>query len=67
VEHFHARFGIPTLLKQFPEMKVASIGPETSKALLALGVEPQVKAAIHTIEGLISGLLAAIKPSRPKR
>jgi uroporphyrinogen III methyltransferase / synthase len=67
VEHFHARFGIPTLLKQFPEMKVASIGPETSKALLALGVEPQVKAAIHTIEGLISGLLAAIKPPRRQR
>jgi uroporphyrinogen III methyltransferase / synthase len=67
VEHFHARFGIPTLLKQFPEMKVASIGPETSKALLALGVEPQVEAAIHTTEGLISGLLAAIKASKPKR
>jgi uroporphyrinogen III methyltransferase / synthase len=67
VEHFHARFGIPTLLKRFPEMKVASIGPETSKALLALGVESQVEAAIHTTEGLISGLLAAIKASRPKR
>jgi uroporphyrinogen III methyltransferase/synthase len=26
VEHFHARFNLPLLLKQFPQMKLASIG-----------------------------------------
>src|SRR6185369_15891241 len=31
VEHFHARFDLPALLKKFPQLKTASIGPETSK------------------------------------
>ncbi|MGA2855188.1 MAG: uroporphyrinogen-III C-methyltransferase, partial [Verrucomicrobiota bacterium] len=27
VEHFHARFDLPKLVKKFPELKIASIGP----------------------------------------
>ena len=42
VEHFHARFNLPDLLKKFPNMKIASIGPETSKPLAALHVTPAV-------------------------
>ena len=57
VEHFHARFDLPALLKQFPQVKLASIGPETSKALTALALEPTVEARQHTIEGLVAGLL----------
>ena len=45
VEFFHARFDLPKLLKKFPQMKLASIGPETSKAIRALKLEPALKKA----------------------
>ena len=61
VENFHARFDLPKLLKQFPRMKLASIGPETSKALSALGLTPSLEAREHTIEGLVKSLLNAHK------
>ena len=57
VEHFHARFDLPALVKQFPKAKLASIGPETSKAIQALSLEPAVEAKQHTVEGLVSSLL----------
>ena len=56
VENFHARFDLPALLKKFPQTKLASIGPETSKALAALGLKPAVEAKAHTIEGLVAVL-----------
>jgi uroporphyrinogen III methyltransferase / synthase len=59
VEHFHGRFDLPLLLKKFPQMRIASIGPETSKALADLGVKPNLEAKQHTIDGLIDSLLAA--------
>src|SRR5207248_4874704 len=30
VENFHARFDLPALLQKYPQIKLASIGPETS-------------------------------------
>lgn len=62
VEHFHARFDLPKLLARFPRTKVASIGPETTKALTVLDLKPTVEARQHTIEGLVAGLLKAVKP-----
>ena len=56
VEHFHARFDLPKLLKKFPQAKVASIGPETSKAIRALGLEPTLEAKDHSIEGVVQAL-----------
>jgi uroporphyrinogen-III synthase len=56
VENFHARFNLPTLLSRYSGMKVASIGPETSKALAALGVKPHYEAREHTVDGLVRGL-----------
>ena len=56
VENFHARFDLPALLKKFPQTKLASIGPETSKALAALGLKPAIEAKVHTIEGLVAAL-----------
>jgi uroporphyrinogen III methyltransferase / synthase len=53
VEHFHQRFDLPALLRQHPRMRVASIGPETSRVLRALGVEPAVEAKPHTVSGLM--------------
>jgi uroporphyrinogen III methyltransferase/synthase len=61
VEHFHARFDLPKLVKKFPKLKFASIGPETSKTLLALGLKPTVEAKDHTTDGLITSLLKAAK------
>jgi len=61
VEHFHARFNLPKLVKQFPQLKLASIGPETSKAIVALGLKPTLEAKDHTTDGLIAALLKAAK------
>jgi uroporphyrinogen III methyltransferase/synthase len=61
VEFFHARFDLPKLLKQFPRMKLASIGPETSKAIRALKLEPTIEAKEHTTDGLVSELLRTVK------
>jgi uroporphyrinogen III methyltransferase / synthase len=59
VEHFHARFDLPGLLTKFPQIRTATIGPETSKALAALGLNPTLEAKQHTIDGLVAALLAA--------
>lgn len=56
VEHFHARFDLPALLKKFPKAKLVSIGPETSKAIRALGLEPAQEAKEHTIEGVVQAV-----------
>ncbi|MDD5140990.1 MAG: uroporphyrinogen-III C-methyltransferase [Verrucomicrobiales bacterium] len=61
VEHFHARFDLPKLVKKFPKLKIASIGPETSKAISALGLKPALEAKDHTTDGLIAALLKAAK------
>jgi uroporphyrinogen III methyltransferase/synthase len=53
VDNFHARFDLPALLKKFPGIKLASIGPETTKSLAALGLRPAVEAKPHTIDGLV--------------
>ena len=57
VEHFHARFNLPALLKKFPQTGLASIGPETTKALEALGLKPTVEAKHHTMEGLVAAVV----------
>ena len=61
VAHFHARFDLPALLSKFPQLKTATIGPETTKALAVLGLKPTVEAKQHTIDGLVAALLAAQK------
>ena len=61
VEHFHARFNLPALLRKFPRARLASIGPETSQAIAKLKLQPAVEAKAHTIEGLTAALLKAAK------
>jgi len=61
VEFFHARFDLPQLAQQFPRLKIASIGPETSKAVAALGLKPAVEAREHTTDGLLAALVKAAK------
>ena len=74
VQSFNARFNLPELLKKFPNLKLASIGPETTKAIQALGLTPTVEAKPHTMEGLVAALErarpkkpAAPKPARPAK
>ncbi len=57
VQFFHARFDLPKLMKKFPGMKIATIGPETSKVLRGLGLEPEIEAEEHTSGGLAAELL----------
>lgn len=66
VEHFHARFDLPALRRRFPRLRLASIGPETTKALATLGLQPEVEAKTHTIPGLIAALEKA-KPLPKER
>jgi uroporphyrinogen III methyltransferase/synthase len=61
VEFFHVRFDLPKVLEQFPKMKIASIGPETSKALAALGLKPALEAKEHTTAGLTAALVKTAK------
>jgi uroporphyrinogen III methyltransferase / synthase len=57
VTHFHQRFNLPAMLKKFPGIKLAAIGPETSKTLKALGLPPTVEAPVHTLEGMVEAIL----------
>ncbi len=59
VENFHGRFDLPALRRRFPGLKTASIGPETSKALKALEIEPDVEAREHNIPGLVAAVRKA--------
>jgi uroporphyrinogen III methyltransferase/synthase len=61
VEHFHARFDLPKLLKQFPGLKTVSIGPETTKALVKLGITPTAEAKAHNLDGIVRALLQQAK------
>ncbi len=56
VENFHARFNLPDLAEKFPNLRIASIGPETTKTLKAHGVSPAFEAKPHNIEGLVRGI-----------
>ncbi len=59
VEHFHTRFNLPDLVQKFPQLKLASIGPETSKLIRQLKLEPTLEAKQHTTEGLLVALVKA--------
>ncbi len=61
VEHFHARFNLPNWVKKFPRARVASIGPETTKALELLGIPPTIEAVDHTCAGLVTALQKAAR------
>ena len=63
VEQFHARFDLPKLRAQFPAMKTLTIGPETSKALAALGITPDLEAKPHTIDGIVGTLARHLSKS----
>lgn len=59
VEEFARRFDLPGLCVRHPRMRVACIGPETAKALAAVGVSRCTEAAIPTVEGMVTALVQA--------
>jgi uroporphyrinogen III methyltransferase/synthase len=61
VEHFHARFSLPALKEKFPELRLLSIGPETTKALEALGLRPDAEARPHNLDGMVAALTRAAR------
>jgi uroporphyrinogen III methyltransferase/synthase len=56
VENFNARFDLPALLKKFPQTRLVSIGPETTKAIRKLGLQPNAEAVPHNIDGIVAAL-----------
>jgi uroporphyrinogen III methyltransferase/synthase len=63
VGHLQACIDLTALASKFPRMKIASIGPETSKALTALNLTPSVEAKQHTTDGLIQAMLTGTPPA----
>ncbi len=45
------------------DVKVASIGPVTSKTARSLGIEVTVEASVFTVDGLVDAILGAVRPS----
>ncbi len=54
--HFDERFHLAELRARHPRLRVASIGPETTRVLAELGCPVEVEARPHTIEGLVESL-----------
>jgi uroporphyrinogen III methyltransferase / synthase len=59
--HFHARFPLADLRRKFPGLRLASIGPETTKALAELGVKPELEAKPHTTEALLQAIVKSTR------
>lgn len=57
VQHFNARFDLKKLKEKFTGLRLASIGPETTKALAQAGLKPEIEAREFTTEGLVAALL----------
>ena len=55
MRHFHERFDIADLMETYPEMKLASIGPETTRWLRSWSWT-HVEAKQHTGIGLANAI-----------
>lgn len=64
IEHFHQRYGLTELLQRHPRMRVASIGPESSRVLRGMGIEPAVEANPHTVPGLVEAIRQSVQGKR---
>jgi uroporphyrinogen III methyltransferase / synthase len=60
VEHFNARSNLKELKVKFPELKLVSIGPETTKTLRKLGLTANIEAQKHSIEGMLAAIEADV-------
>jgi uroporphyrinogen III methyltransferase / synthase len=60
VGYFHARFDLRELVRKFPGLKLATIGPKTSKLLLDLGLTPAAQATTSSAEALVRAVEEAV-------
>jgi uroporphyrinogen III methyltransferase/synthase len=60
VVNFCKLVDVPALMKQYPDMRFASIGPQTSQAAREKGLEVAVEAKVHTVPGLVEAILALV-------
>ena len=58
VMNFAKLVDVTALRRQFPQMRFVSIGPQTTQAAMAQGLEIAVEAKVHTIPGLVKAILA---------
>ena len=64
VRNFHQRFDLPRFVRQYPHVKLASVGPETTKVIQELNLSPTVEARPHTMEGLVEAMIAKLRGRR---
>jgi uroporphyrinogen III methyltransferase / synthase len=57
VSNFCELVDLPALLKQFPSMRLVSIGPQTSQAAKLRGLSVAAEAKVHSIAGLVETIL----------
>ena len=57
VANFCDLVDVHALLKRFPQLRLVSIGPQTSRALQARGLTATAEASVHTIPGLVDATL----------
>lgn len=63
VEQCHCKFNLLELKRKFPGLRLASIGPETTKALAALSLKADLEAQPHTLEALVAGVERLVRQS----
>jgi uroporphyrinogen III methyltransferase / synthase len=60
VANFCNLVDVPALLKQYPQMRFASIGLQTSQAAREHGLEVAIEAKVHTVPGLVEAILTLV-------
>jgi len=65
VGYFHMRFDLCKLVEQFPRIKLATIGPKTSRLLTKFDLAPAAEAAAPTLEALVRALERVVSGSQP--
>ena len=51
---------VPALMKQYPQMRFVSIGPQTSLAAREKGLDIAIEAKVHTVPGLVEAILTLV-------
>ena len=59
IEHLHERFDLPSLMAQFPGMRLAIASDTIRWALEKLGLEPSVIAQPNDVEDLVNAIIRA--------
>jgi len=61
VANFCELVDVKALRAQFPKMRFVSIGPQTTQAAVARGLEIAAEAKLHTIRGMVETVLDLLR------